>query len=139
MSIHVDWQGDCQFNVTTTGGFTVEVDAENAQAPCPTELLLSALGSCSATDVALYFQDKGINLESLNNQVTYTLTDSEPRLYESVNLHFTVKGQGITTSDVELAARNALTQYCHVCLMLQPTIRITHSVEVINSDRESAV
>ena len=138
MSINVDWQGDCQFKVTTSGGFTVEVDAENTQAPCPTELLLSALGSCSATDVALYFQDKGVNLESLNNQVTYTLTDSEPRLYESANLHFTVKGQGITASDVELAARNAITQYCHVCLMLQPAIRITHSVEVIDSDRETA-
>jgi len=138
MSININWQGDCQFKVTTSGGFTIAVDAENTQAPCPTELLLSALGSCSATDVALYVQDKGINLESLNNQVTYTLTDSEPRLYESANLHFTVKGQGITASDVELAARNAITQYCHVCLMLQPAIRITHSVEVIDSDRESA-
>ncbi len=138
MSINIDWQGDCQFKVTTTGGFTIEVDAENAQAPCPTELLLSALGSCSATDVALYFQDKGISLESLNNQVTYTLTDSEPRLYKSANLHFTVKGQGITASEVELAARNAITKYCHVCLMLQPAIRIMHSVEVIDSARVTA-
>ncbi len=133
MSLNVEWQGDCQFKVTTNGGFIVNVDAESNVAPCPTELLLSALGSCSATDVVLYFQDKAAGLDSLNNHVTYTLTESEPRLYESVNLHFTARGKGVTEADLDVAVRNAISKYCHVCLMLQPAMKITHSVEIIDN------
>ena len=131
MSINVDWQKDCQFKVTTSNGFSIIIDAENEVAPCPTEVLLSALGSCSATDVMLYFKDKQAQLESLNNHLTYTLTQTEPRLYQSVNLHFTAKGEGITVAELERAAELAINQYCHVCLMLKPAIEITFSVEVL--------
>lgn len=131
MSINVIWQGDSRFNVVTDGGFGISIDSDGKSAPCPTEILLSALGSCSATDVALYFKDKGINLESLTNHLTYQLTESEPRLYKSVNLNFSVKGDGITEIELNTAIENALNKYCHVCLMLQPKINITYSTKVI--------
>ncbi len=91
MSINVKWGGECQFSVTTEGGFNFNVDATSKTAPCPTEILLSALGSCSATDVVLILQEQGIEIQSLENSVTHTLTDDEPRLYKSANLHFVVQ------------------------------------------------
>jgi len=133
MTISVTWQGDCRFNVVTEDGFKVFIDAESKSAPCPTEILLSALGSCSATDVALYFKDNDIELKGLNNRLTYQLTESEPRLYQSVNLHFTIEAKGVTESQVNTAIEEAINKYCHVCLMLQPTISISYSVEIINS------
>ncbi|TOA84018.1 osmotically inducible protein OsmC, partial [Vibrio parahaemolyticus] len=45
MSINIKWDGDCRFKVSTEGGFTFNVDATSEKAPCPTEVLLSALGS----------------------------------------------------------------------------------------------
>ncbi|MQC33007.1 OsmC family peroxiredoxin, partial [Vibrio parahaemolyticus] len=48
MSINIKWDGDCRFKVSTEDGFTFNVDATSETAPCPTEVLLSALGSCSA-------------------------------------------------------------------------------------------
>ena len=131
MTIQVDWNKECQFNVTTSNGSVIAVDSENNTAPCPTELLLSALGSCSATDVVLYLQDQGVEVESLNNTVTHTLTDSEPRLYKSANLHLRVKGVGVTEAMVNAAAQQAVSKYCHVCLMLQPNIEVTYSAEII--------
>lgn len=131
MSINITWQGDCRFNVVTDGGFEISIDSDSKSAPCPTEILLSALGSCSATDVALYFKDKGIELESLTNHLTYQLTESEPRLYKSVNLHVSIKGDGITEIELKTAIENAINKYCHVCLMLQPQINITYTAEVV--------
>jgi putative redox protein len=133
MTINVTWQGDCRFNAVTDAGFEVFIDADSKSAPCPTEILLSALGSCSATDVALYFKDNNIELKSLHNRLTYKLTESEPRLYKSVNLHFAIEAGRVTESQVNKAIEEAINKYCHVCLMLQPTISISYSVEIINS------
>ncbi len=131
MSIQLTWTGDSQFNITTEGGFSFKVDATSNTAPCPTEILLSALGSCSATDVVLLLQEKGFNITHLENEVTYTLTEDEPRLYESANLHFTAAGTHLTEDDIISVAQEAVSKHCHVCLMLQPTIAISCSAKVL--------
>jgi len=130
MSIRVSWLKDCQFKITTSNGFEIQADADNKAAPCPTEILLSALGSCSATDVVMGLQEQGIELESFNSTLSYTLTTTEPQLYESVNLHFTVKATDVSENQIASAANQAINKYCHVCLMLQPNINITFSIEI---------
>jgi len=50
MLTEIVWQGKCQFEVNSEDDFTFTVDADSKIAPCPTEVLLSALGTCSATD-----------------------------------------------------------------------------------------
>lgn len=131
MSIRVKWDGDCRFKVATENGFEFNVDATSEKAPCPTEVLLSALGSCSATDVVILLQEQGFPVMSLENTVTFVLTESEPRLYKSANLHFAVNGANLQESDILRAAQEAVAKHCHVCLMLSPTIDITCSAEVL--------
>ncbi|WP_286237550.1 OsmC family protein [Neptuniibacter halophilus] len=125
MSIQVKWNGDCRFKVTTEQGFSFDIDSTSEQAPCPTEVLLSALGGCSATDVVLILQEQGFEVTGLENSVTFTLTETEPRLYQSANLHFVVEGRGFSAADVLVAAREAVAKHCHVCLMLSPAMDIT--------------
>ncbi|WP_162062718.1 OsmC family protein [Vibrio taketomensis] len=131
MTINVKWNTECQFKITTNKGFELNVDANNQAAPCPTELLLSALGSCSATDVVLQLQQQGYAIQSLQNEVSYTLTDEEPRLYKTANLHFSVKAPNMTEAVIIEAANQAIEKYCHVCLMLSPTIEISVSATVL--------
>ncbi len=130
MSISVNWLKACEFKITTSNGFEIQADADNKAAPCPTEILLSALGSCSATDVVMALQEQGVKIESFKSELTYTLTTTEPQLYESVNLHFTVKAIGVNEDKIASAAHQAINKYCHVCLMLQPKIKITFTVEI---------
>ncbi|MDY0250966.1 MAG: OsmC family protein [Pseudomonas sp.] len=132
MSIDVIWQSDCRFNVVTEGGFEISIDSESKSAPCPTEILLSALGSCSATDVALYFKDNGIELKGLTNSLTYELTESEPELYKSVNLHFSIESEKAIEIQVKAAIEDAINKYCHVCLMLQPKMLVTYTLDIIS-------
>ncbi|WP_141106690.1 OsmC family protein, partial [Vibrio parahaemolyticus] len=84
----------------------------------------------SCYDVVLLLQDQGFEVQGLENTVTFALTESEPRLYKSANLHFTVNGSGFKESDILRAAQEAVEKHCHVCLMLSPTIDITCSAEV---------
>ena len=44
MSIKVTWQDDCRFNVVTDEWVEVSIDLDGKLAPCPTDILLSALG-----------------------------------------------------------------------------------------------
>lgn len=134
MSIDVIWQESSRFRVVSESGFEFHVDADNQSAPCPTEVLLAALGACSATDVVAQLQEQGVELKALRNQVRYTLTDTSPQLYETATLHFTVTAREVTRIQVDQAARNAIEKYCHVCLMLQPRIKISHSVDIIQID-----
>lgn len=133
MSMEISWLKDCQFDIVTENGFKISADAENKAAPCPTEILLSALGSCSATDVVLELQKQGVDLEKLSIKISYTLTEQSPRLYETVNLHLMVKSKLVTKLQIKTAAQNAINKYSHVCLMLQPKIDITYSVEIFAS------
>ncbi|MCZ8486891.1 OsmC family protein [Vibrio lentus] len=86
--------------------FNFDIDANSNQAPCPTEVLLSALGACSATGCGFDPSREGFEISGLENNVTHTLTDEEPRLYKSANLHFQYKSRGISESDILTAARS---------------------------------
>ena len=131
MSISVEWQSDLHFKVATKEGFEFSVDANNKQAACPTQILLAALASCCATDVVMGLLDAAVELKKLNNYVTYELTDSEPRLYKSVNLHFVIEADNIFESQAETIIEDAINKYCNVCLMLQPAMAITYTTEVV--------
>lgn len=131
MTIDVSWQGDLRFNAVTEDGFEVFIDSDGRSAPCPTEILLAALGSCSATDVVAYFKDLDIELKGLTNCLTYELTESEPRLYKSVNLHFSIEGENVSKALAQAAVEDAINKYCHVCLMLKPSINNTYTIEIV--------
>ncbi len=77
MSINIKWDSDCRFNVSTESGFTFNVDATSEKAPCPTEILLSALGSCSATPRPFAgdaTRNCGFNMNTKTDTVQYTFS-----------------------------------------------------------------
>lgn len=130
MNLSVNWQKDFQFEVITDKNMRIFVDADSEAALCPTEVLLSALGSCSATDVLSGLQEQNCKINCFKNELSYTLTDDSPRLYKSVNLHFAIEGTDVSEKQVLAMAHAAVNKYCHVCLMLKPAIEITYSTEV---------
>ncbi len=130
MSIDVTWQQEFQFTVTSENGQQLAVDANGEKALCPTELLLAGLGSCSVTDVIDQLTKRGVEIISLRNQVSYTMTDTEPSLYKTANLHFLVEAKQLDPAWVNEAIDNALEKYCHVCLMLKPAIDVSYSSEI---------
>src|SRR5216110_2432254 len=66
-SASVKWIGEQKFVATSPSGhaITLDSDRESNQAPGPMELLLMALGACTATDVVTILEKKRQKLDSL--------------------------------------------------------------------------
>ena len=63
----VKWIGDEKFVATSPSGHAMTIDSDRAsnKAPGPMELVLLALGACTATDVVSILKKKRQKLESL--------------------------------------------------------------------------
>jgi len=63
----VKWIGEQKFVATSPSGhaMTVDSDRESNNAPGPMELVLLALGACTATDVVIILEKKRQKFESL--------------------------------------------------------------------------
>src|ERR1700751_1667028 len=63
----VRWIGEQKFVATSPSGHTITLDSDSQsnKAPTPMELLLMALGACSATDVVLILEKKRQKLQAL--------------------------------------------------------------------------
>ena len=56
MSTKLIWKGDLNFTGQNAKGFATAMDGNTESGPSPMELLLEAVGGCSAIDVVLILQ-----------------------------------------------------------------------------------
>lgn len=131
MTISIKWDHDMVFTSTTPAGHTMTLDARDKEGVCMTQALLCALGSCCATDTMLGIKAFGAKLNSFTNELTYTRTESSPKLYKTVNFNFIVDAEGITLDEIKKIALDARDNHCNNCVQLKPTIDISISVELV--------
>jgi putative redox protein len=108
-------------------GFPVLVDADANGAPCPTELLVMALGCCCSTDLVNGIVAAGAALHGCELTTHETLRDASPRIYTAIELEFDIRADGVDEATVERILADALDKYCHVCLMLGGSIKLSTS------------
>ena len=95
----------------------------------PKELLLLALGGCTASDVISILQKKRVALDRLEIHVTAEQRDEYPQVFTKIHLEYVVYGD-IRPQDVERAIELSETKYCSVSAMLRPAIPITWSYRI---------
>ena len=95
----------------------------------PKELLLLALGGCTASDVISILQKKRVPLDGLEIHVTAEQCDEYPQVFTRIHLEYVVRGD-IRPQDVERAIELSETKYCSVSAMLRPAIPITWSYRI---------
>ena len=118
---------------TTPSGHALALDtnSERSSAPSPVELLLVALGSCTATDVAGILSKKRQHVTSYVVEVTGKRRDEYPRSYTSMNVHHILTGRSISAKAVAHAIELSETKYCSVAATLRPTVEIQSTFEII--------
>jgi putative redox protein len=109
----------------------LDTDKERSSAPSPVELLLVALGSCTATDVASILAKKRQRVTSYIVEVSGNRRDEHPRSFTSMNVHHILTGRSISAKAVEQAIELSETKYCSVAATLRPTVEIQSSFEII--------
>lgn len=118
---------------TTPSGhaLALDTDKERSSAPSPVELLLVALGSCTATDVASILAKKRQHVTGYIVEVSGTRRDEHPRGYTSMKVHHILTGRSISPKAVADAIQLSETRYCSVAATLRPTVEIQSSFEII--------
>ena len=112
---------------------TLDTDHERASAPTPMELLLVALGSCTAVDVIGILQKKREDVQDYRVEVSGQRREDHPRSYSKMRIHHLVKGRNISEKSVAQAIELSENKYCSVAATLRPTVEIVSSFEIIEA------
>lgn len=96
----------------------------------PTQLLLAAVGGCSAIDVILILKKQKQVIESFEIEVDGDREKVEEySLFRNIVLHFKIKGQ-VDYDKAERAIKLSLDKYCSVSKTLEPTAKISYKLTV---------
>ena len=128
----VKWVGKQQFAGVTPSGHAVALDADREQnaAPGPMEMLLVALGGCTATDVVIILEKKRQKLESLEVVVSGERARETPSVWTTLEIVYRLRGQ-LDEKAVRDAIELSETKYCSVSAMLRKTARLTFRYEIL--------
>ena len=123
---------DLFLGITPSGhAMALDTDSKRSAAPSPVELLLVALGSCTATDVAGILSKKRQHVTSYVVEVSGQRREEYPRSYTSMKVHHILTGKSISPKAVAHAIELSETKYCSVAATLRPTVEIQSSFEII--------
>jgi putative redox protein len=100
----------------------------------PSDLLLLALGSCTAYDVVGILEKKRKQLAGLEVLVSAEQDADPPWAFRSFHLHYIVKGKGLTDKIVSEAIELSEEKYCCVAATLRPGSPISYDFEIVNLD-----
>ena len=118
--------------ITPSGHAQVlETDHERASAATPMELLLVALGGCTAVDVETILKKKRQQVTGYRVEVRGERRDEHPRAYTRIEVHHVVSGRGVSEAAVASAVELSETKYCSVAATLRPGVEIVTTYEVI--------
>src|SRR5215211_1309832 len=98
----------------------LDTDHERGSAPTPVELLLIALGSCTAVDVISIMRKKREQVTDYRVEVKGFRRDEHPRKFTRMEVRHIVRGRGISERALAQAIELSETKYCSVAETLRP-------------------
>jgi putative redox protein len=131
---NVQWIGKERFVARSPSGHLVPLDSDRASngAPGPMELLLVALGTCTATDVVSILAKKRQKLDSLEVEVSGERAEQPPRVWTKLEIIYKLRGT-LDEAAVQHAIRLSEEKYCSVAAMLSKSAPITYRFEIVAS------
>ena len=132
MQANVKWVEGNTYIGRSNSNHNVVLDAgSDGAAPSPMEMVLMSVGGCSSVDVVSILKKTKQDFSSVDVQLTAERAETAPRVFTKINLHFVVTGNNVSEKHLERAVSLSAEKYCSVALMLDKTVEITHSHEVV--------
>jgi putative redox protein len=128
----VKWVSGEQFLATLPSGHSMPVDSnrERNSAPGPMELMLAALGSCTATDVVEILAKKRQKLDSLEILIDGERAKEPPTVWIKLEVFYRLKGQ-VDDKAARDAIQLSLDKYCGAAATLKKTAELTFRYEIL--------
>ncbi len=132
MQANVKWvEGDTFIGLSNSGHNGVLDAGSDSAAPSPMEMVLMSAGCCSSVDVVSILKKAKQSFSDVQVKLTAERAESAPRVFTKINLHFVVTGDNVSEKHLARAVQLSAEKYCSVALMLDKTVEITHSHEVV--------
>ncbi len=97
----------------------------------PMELVLAAIGSCSAVDVVSILKKSRVEFDAVEVEVDGKRQEGAvPSPFTDIHIAFIVRGTNVDLKKAERAVALGVEKYCSVAVMLAPTVAITHSTRI---------
>lgn len=129
----VQWAGGQKFSATSPSGHAVTLDSDRQSntGPGPMELLLMALGACTATDVVIVLEKKRQKLESLEVICSGERASEPPQVWTKLEVLYRLRGK-LDGTAVNHAIELSEEKYCSVAAMLKKTATLTWRYEILS-------
>ena len=132
----VSWAGNVMFEAESGTGHSITMDGPEEvggqnQGARPMELLLLGTGGCALFDVVSMLKKSRQSFKAARVELQAQRVDAIPAVFESINLHFVIAGEGVRESQVARAVQLSAEKYCSASIMLTTGgVKVTHSFEI---------
>jgi putative redox protein len=130
LTVKLSWNGGQRFTGVNANGLETVIDGDRQSGASPVELLVEALGACSAIDVVLILEKMRAPATKLEITLDADRHSPTPRYVTVAQMRFDVWGDGIKPEKLARAINLSISKYCSVYhslrddLKLQPQFRI---------------
>ena len=134
-NVDVQHQHGMHFQANTGSGFAVHFDSGEGQTgPGPTEVVLSALASCSAMDVVSILDKKRQAFARYEIHVTAVQRDGYPQVFSRIDVVHELEGPTVQVASLRRCIELSATKYCPVNAMLSAgATEIHHGYHLIRT------
>ena len=94
----------------------------------PMELVLIALGSCTAMDVESLINKMRTPADEFHLHVQAEQRDEHPKIFTKIHLTFIFKGENLNKANIEKAVKLSHDKYCSVSAMLSKSATISYDI-----------
>jgi putative redox protein len=135
----IHFAGEDLFVAVTPSGHAqvLDTDTQRSTAASPMELLLIALGGCTAVDVISILKKKRERVTDYRVEVRGERRTEHPRAYTRLEVRHIVRGRGVSAKAVAQAVELSESKYCSVAATLRPAAEIVSSFEIIEEGGEA--
>lgn len=132
--VEIVWTQKLQFVGTDSTRHAIVMsaaDEENRTGVKPSDLLLLALGGCTAVDVVEILRKKRQALSGLTVQIHGEQDPAPPWAFRRIHLVYQVRGRGLSPRAVEQAVALSEEKYCSVRATLAGSVEISRDIRIV--------
>jgi len=128
----IRYAGDDFFVAVPPSGHALALDmkGDRSSAASPMELLLVAVGGCTAADVVDILRKKREHLTDYRVEVHGERREEHPKSFRRIEIRHILTGRGLSEKSVAHAIQLSDEKYCGVAATLRPTAEIVTSYEI---------